>query len=135
MYNYNAPCPFGSGNNTYYFTLYALSDDLQSTVEAKKETKEKFDVGLKMILYASKKGMILGSAQLAVSFCMYSDEKVRGSFSVLSVGRHRFDICKTTLCISRAGVVQDGGAGRGVQGARDHGALERRRLRHGGDPQ
>jgi hypothetical protein len=79
MYNYNAPCPFGSGNNTYYFTLYALSDDLQSTVETKKETKEKFDVGLKMILYAFKKGMILGSAQLAVSFCMYSDEKVRGS--------------------------------------------------------
>jgi hypothetical protein len=39
------------------------------------------------------------------------------------------------ICISRAGVVQDGGAGRGVQGARDHGALERRRLRHGGDTQ
>ena len=53
-------------------------------------------MGLKMILYASKKGMILGSAQLAVSFCMYSDEKVRGPFSVLSVGSHHFDICKTT---------------------------------------
>ena len=43
-------------------------------VEEKLEKKSKFDVGLKMITYADKKGIIIDKAQLAVSFCMYSDD-------------------------------------------------------------
>lgn len=54
--------------------MYALADDFQTMVEEKLESKSKFDVGLKMVTYADKKGIIIDKAQLAVSFCMYSDD-------------------------------------------------------------
>lgn len=87
MHVYNPPCPFGSGNKTYYFTIYAVSTDLGSTIcptgtyvdttttpnTLRCNDASENEIGINMAAMAESLGVVTGSASLAVSFCMYSD--------------------------------------------------------------
>jgi phosphatidylethanolamine-binding protein (PEBP) family uncharacterized protein len=71
MHIYNPPCPSGSGNKTYYFTVYALSGDLTTVIS----DEEGADTGPNLVAAAEDAGMILDTAKLSVSFCKYSDSQ------------------------------------------------------------
>ena len=87
MHVYNPPCPFGSGNKTYYFTIYAVSTDLGATIcptgtyvdttttpnTLRCNDASENEIGINMAAMAESLGVVTGSASLAVSFCMYSD--------------------------------------------------------------
>jgi phosphatidylethanolamine-binding protein (PEBP) family uncharacterized protein len=71
MHIYNPPCPSGSGNKTYYFTVYALSGDLTTVIT----DDEGADTGPNLVAAAEDAGMILDTAKLSVSFCKFSDSQ------------------------------------------------------------
>lgn len=87
MHIYNPPCPFGSGNKTYFFTIYAVSDDLGSTIcpsgtytdttttpnTLRCNTDSTDEIGINMASLADTMGIVVGSASMTTSFCMYSD--------------------------------------------------------------
>ena len=87
MHVYNPPCPFGSGNKTYFFTIYAVSEDLgsvicptgtytdttttPSTLRCNADSTD--EIGINMASLADTMGIVVGSASMTTSFCMYSD--------------------------------------------------------------
>ena len=87
MHIYNPPCPFGSGNKTYFFTIYAVSDDLGSIIcpagtytdttttpsTLRCNTDSTDEIGINMASLADTMGIVVGSASMTTSFCMYSD--------------------------------------------------------------
>ena len=87
MHEYNPPCPFGSGNKTYYFTIYAVSEDLGAIVcpvGTHMDTKTSpptlrcdqdsiDEIGINMASMANDMGIVVATASLSTSFCMYSD--------------------------------------------------------------
>ena len=77
MHVYNPPCPDSSGNKTYYFTLYALNQDLGAVVTEKlRQGDETADIGGNMAVIATDQDMILGTATLSASFCQFSDDEL-----------------------------------------------------------
>jgi phosphatidylethanolamine-binding protein (PEBP) family uncharacterized protein len=72
-YEYSPPCPTGSGNKTYVFTIYALGGKLSNYIS--KEDDDAADVGPNMIELAEKKDLILATSSISTSFCMYSDDE------------------------------------------------------------
>lgn len=77
MHTYNSPCPDSSGNKTYYFTLYALNQDLAAVVtEQLRQGDDTADIGKNMAVVATDANMILGTATLSASFCQFSDDEL-----------------------------------------------------------
>ena len=67
-YLYASPCPDGEGYKTYYFTLYALNDDLASYVDKQDDDYYKA-VGPELLLEANKKSMVSATAQFTAKVC------------------------------------------------------------------
>lgn len=67
-YLYASPCPDGEGYKTYYFTLYALNDDLAAYVDKQDDDYYKA-VGPELLLEANKKSMVSATAQFTAKVC------------------------------------------------------------------